>query len=439
MSESAETPNESPQLVPDDRCPQCDSVISPGQARCLMCGHELGQRLIEDADELSPGALPTSERLTREQADHDQPEATVLVSVMRERQSRLTFWFTAVSAVVIIVLGALVLRYQGPTVLVAFAPSETPFSPTPTYTATWTPLPTEILLPTATATITPTPRPSETPRPPQLHTVNFGETLIGLALRYRVSVESIAAANGIPADGPIQAQQALLIPWPTATPPLVPVAVTVRGITIVADPTDCERYEVSPGDSLLGIAAQQDVDFELLMRVNRLSEESLLQPGDTLCIPEIVIGGTLPPTPGPSPTISPTSPPPGPKLLYPIANAQIQPPDSIVTLQWSAVKDLTESEWYMVEVSDINEIDSLPRRGFTRDTSIQLPSYWRPEAPVSHLMRWRVSIVQVTGQRSDGAKIYTYGGQRSSDAYFSWFGAAPTPTRQPTPTVAPQT
>jgi len=329
-------------------------------------------------------------------------------------------------------------RYQDPAVLVAFAPTGTAIPPAPTYTATWTPLPTEISLPSATATITPTPRPSETPRPPQMHTVNSGETLIGLALRYRVSVESIAAANGIPADAQVRVQQTLLIPWPTATPPLVPVAVTVRGITIIADPTDCERYEVRAGDSLIGIAAQQDVDFELLMRVNRMSEESLLQPGDTLCIPEIIIGGALPPTPGPSPTISPTSPPPGPQLLYPVANAQIQPPDNIVTLQWAAVKDLTESEWYMVEVSDIDDLDSLPRRGFTRDTSFQLPHSWRPQVPETHLMRWRVSIVQVTGQRSDGAKTYTYGGQQSNDAYFSWLGAVPTPTPQPTPTMTPQ-
>jgi LysM repeat protein len=306
---------------------------------------------------------------------------------------------------------------------------------TQTYTPTWTPLPSDEPMASATPTETPIPPPTETPQPPRLHQINAGETLIGLSLRYRVSVESIASANDFGPDAPIRVGESLLIPWPTATPPLVPVAVTVRGINVVADPTDCDRYEVRGGDSLLKIAAQHDVDIELLMLVNRMSEETLLLPGDSLCIPEIVIGATMPATPGPTPTTTPTLPPTGPQLLYPVRNAVVDQPEGIVALQWVAVKDLDESEWYMVEVTDIDQLDSLPHRDFTRDTSFQLPQSWRPTEDESHLFRWRISVVQVTGERSDGAKTYRYGGESSNDGLFTWQGAVPTvpPTPYDTP------
>jgi hypothetical protein len=215
------------------------------------------------------------------------------------------------------------------------------------------------------------------------------------------------------------------------------VAREINGETVIADPTNCERYTVQSGDSISGIATRYAIDFALFMAVNRLTEASILQPGDTLCIPSIIFGGSLPPTPGPSPTPSPTSAPLGPQLLYPVDHAVIDPPDGVLTLQWAAVKDLTSSEWYMVEVTNLAELDSLPYRGFSRETSFQVPGAWRPTLPESHLMRWRVSIVQVTDWRSDGLPIYTYGGESSEDAFFNWLGAIPTPTPSPTPSATP--
>jgi LysM repeat protein len=254
--------------------------------------------------------------------------------------------------------------------------------------------------------------------------VNPGETLIGLALRYRVSVESISSLNGFDVEAPLQLEQTLEIPWPTATPPLVAVVVTVRGVNIVADPSSCDWYEVQAGDSISSIAAKNDVDFQLLMLLNRMSEETILFQGDALCIPEITIGGFLPATPGPTPTPTAVPPPAGPTLLYPIRDAVITGEDQIVTLQWVAVKDLDQTEWYMVEVADLDEIDSLPRRAFTRDNSFQIPASWRPEGPETHLIRWRVGVVTVTGKRSDGQNIYGYGGEFSEESLFYWSGSS---------------
>jgi LysM repeat protein len=413
------------------RCLHCDSVVEPGAERCLMCGEMLAEPVTAVATPPPPADEP-------DPAPEPEIVPEVVESVMHEREAPLTFWLTAVFTVIIIVLGGLVLRFQGPGIQIALVPSATPIPPTLTYTPTWTPLATDIVQPTDLPAATAVPSATATLQPPQPHTVSAGETLIGLSLRYRVSVESIAALNGIPADSSLFVDQALQIPWPTPTPPLVPVATLINGETVIADPTDCERYSIQTGDSLSGVAARYDVDFGLFLQVNRLTTESIPQPSDVVCIPEIVYGGSLPPTPGPSPTPTVTSPPPGPQLLYPVANAVIQPPDGLVTLQWAAVKTLAENEWYMVELADLDNVDGLPRRGFTQDTAFQVPSSWRPPVEETHTIQWRVSIVEVTGRRTDGLPIYTYGGQNSAPAYFNWEGAIPTPTPLPTATPTPE-
>ncbi|HEX6387372.1 MAG TPA: LysM peptidoglycan-binding domain-containing protein [Anaerolineae bacterium] len=437
-----------------NRCPSCDSIVPEGATRCIMCGEWLAEEPAgatvpttsdSSATPDAPGAAPEAkaEPLPPAQPPPDavmegQPPPEVVESVMRERQAPVVFALTAVFTVIIVILSILILQYQSPDLIVALVPSPTSIPPTQTLTATWTPLPTETSAPTETPTITPTPAPTDTPRPPRSHLVTSGETLIGLSLLYRISPESIAEANGFTVDAPVRTGQSLQIPWPSPTPPLEIIAVEINGETVLADPTGCERYQIQEGDSVVGIASQYGINFELLAQVNRLNDPSLLRPGDTLCIPKITYGDTLPPTPGPSPTPTATSPPPGPHLLYPVDDAVIDPPDGMIRLQWAAVKDLAESEWYMIELADMDEIGSLPHRGFTRDTAFQVPGAWRPTEPQTHAMRWRVSIVRVTGWRSDGLPIYTYGGESSEPATFSWLGAVPTPTPTPTTTVTPE-
>jgi LysM repeat protein len=444
MSDLPTRPNtgdESPVL----RCPVCDSVVAANARHCLMCGEPLAgsppvaatpaaesvaEPAVESVVELveaptaaepaiEPAVLPPAGPVVSEA----QP-AAVVSSVLREQQSSAAFWLTAVFTVIIIILSALVLRYQGPNVSVALVPSPTPIPPTATYTPTPTPLPTETSPPTATPTITPTPAPTDTPRPPRYHIVAGGETLIGISLRFRIAPESIAEANGFNPDQQIQVSQQLLIPWPTATPPLESVIIEINNQPAIADVSDCEIYTIQPADTAFGIAAAHGIPLEAIRAVNRLTREGLelLQPGDTLCLPEIVYADTLPPTPGPSPTPSLTPLPAGPSLLYPTNWAAIEPPDGVVQLLWTAVKDLAESEWYMVEVTNLEALDSVPQRGFTRDTAFRLPPEWRPAAAGVHAFRWRVSIVQVTGERADGRFTYTYGGQQSQPAYFTWQG-----------------
>ncbi|MFZ0547816.1 MAG: LysM peptidoglycan-binding domain-containing protein, partial [Candidatus Promineifilaceae bacterium] len=370
-----------------------------------------------------------------------EPLPAITTSVMKEGPSPAAILVTLVVLIISFVVSGYVLRHPFSSVVV-YLPTNTPVPPTPTLTPTNSPTPTGTIPPTETPTDTPTPLPTDTPKPPRFHTVEANETLFGLGLFYGVTADSIAEANGLPPGSGIQVSQDLVIPWPTATPPLVPIEVEVGGQSVIADPTDCQFYEIQSGDTLFGIASSSGVDLRALLAINRLNDQVVLQPGDEICIPKIIRDGILPSTPGPSPTPTQTPPPKGPQLLYPIQNSVVEPPEGPLVLQWAAVKDLMPIEWYMVEVTDLSAPDSHPMRGFTRQTAFRVPSAWRPDVVETHLFRWQVSIVQVTGERDDGSFIYTFGGNASEPDFFNWLGDVSTPpptaTYTPSPTPTPE-
>jgi len=442
------------------RCERCDSIVPEGAERCLMCG------------------LPVNRPAPAEsavQASHEEPEAAAVqrgaasapvretlasqavgprearpaaatparrawggfASWARQDRSNLLFWVVAALTVGGLVALWLGLRDRAPVVMAAFIPTTTPLPPTITLTPTWTPLPTETLPPSATPSPSATPAPTSTPREPRFHTVAAGETLFGLSLFYRITADSIAQANAFDLNQPIQSGQSLVIPWPTATPPLESVLIEINGEPVLADATNCEIITIQAGDSAYGLSALRGVPLDAIIAVNRQTMESiaLLQPGDTLCIPKLLYGDTIPPTPGPSPTPSLTPPPAGPSLLYPVDGATVEQLDAPLVFQWAAVKNLGPDEWYMVEVRQLDDRYSLPHRGFTRDPSFRVPVEWRPPVDEARRMQWVVSIVRVTGRRSDGGFTYTFGGRASQPSRFTWQGAVPSPT--PTPTFTP--
>jgi len=401
--------------APEYRCPRCDSIVPVGVNVCVMCG--LPRMTAPEAADLSPS--PSEPTVTTA----EEPDAPpVIESKVRETRSSLLFWIVTALVVAFLGGGWLALRDQAPEVMAALIPTTTPLPPTITATPTWTPLPSDTPPPSVTPPPTNTPAPTSTPRDPRSHAVAAGETLFGLSLLYRVSAESIAQTNGFDVNTPIQAGQSLTIPWPTATPPLESVLLEINGEQVMADATNCEIVEIQSGDSAYALSALKGVPLEAIIAVNRQTQESiqLLQPGDTLCIPRIVYGDAIPPTAGPSPTPSLTPPPAGPSLLYPVDGATYSEANGSPVLQWVSVKDLAADEWYMIEMRDADDRDSLPRRGFTRDSSFRVPLDWRPEADTPRRMAWTVSIIRETGRRSDGGLIYTFGGNQSASSFFVW-------------------
>jgi hypothetical protein len=391
------------------RCPRCDSIVPDDADHCIMCGLPRAEKMASSNDSVVAAVASI-------------PSPPELELVVRETRSSRLFWVVAGLVGVGLLAAWLALRNQAPAVMAAFIPTTTPLPPTITPTPTLTPLPSATPPPSETPPPSATPAPTTTPQEPRFHTVAAGETLFGLSLLYRISADSIAQSNGFDVSAPIQSGQSLVIPWPTATPPLESVLLEINGEPVLADAANCEIITIQSGDSAYALSALKGVPLEAIIAVNRQTMESiqLLQPGDTLCIPKILYGDTIPPTAGPSPTPSLTPPPDGPALLFPIDGAATA--EEPIVLQWTAVKDLGADEWYMVEMRDADDRDALPRRGFTRDPFFRVPPDWRPDFDQASRMEWTVSIVRVTGRRSDGGFVYTFGGRSSVPAWFVWEG-----------------
>ena len=306
------------------------------------------------------------------------------------------------------------------------------FTPTSTNTSTAVPSNTPVVFPTETSTatpeitntptVTPTPLPTETPQPPRAHAVTSGQTAVGISVLYGFdSFGPIFELNDFNESTILFEGQEILIPWPTATPPLQAIAVAVGEETIVVDPANCPPfYEIKEGDNLFQLAAESGVPLDAMLAINYRTIDSILKPGDVICIPEVTTG-PLPPTPGPSPTPSLTPSPRGPELLYPADGVAVPTSDQPFALQWLTVKDLAANEWYMVELIDLTDNDAHPLRGFTRTNAFRVPLEWRPnDNGARHQFQWQVTIIQVTGERSDGRFTYTYGGRTSTPKTFFW-------------------
>lgn len=413
-------------LTHEVRCPHCDFLQAKKTDRCLMCGTRLEADLFLTEVEREAAI---EKRVAEEMAaaEVEQAKQAKIASRQFYRRPTPVFGLSIFFALFTIAIGGY--GFLNPTAIpIALLPSPTPTetplivlpTQTPTNVPTATPLVTDTPSPTLVPTETFTPLPTDTPQPLRTYTVLPGQTLVGIASLFGYTLESIFEANGFAGDDPIVFEgQELLIPWPTATPPLQPIFYDIGGQTLVIDPSSCPPfYEIQEGDSLFALASGNDIPLDALLEMNYLTVDSIVQPGDAICIPQILDGPVFLPTPGPSPTPAPTQPPAGPEPLY--------PPDGFehaaagtVFLQWLSVDQLAANERYMVEVIDLTDVDVHPHRLFTQSAGVPLPSEWAPESG-KHDYVWRVSVVEIDERREDGGFIYSILGPESIPRRFSW-------------------
>lgn len=121
-----------------------------------------------------------------------------------------------------------------------------------------------------------------------VYIVRWGDTLTGIAARYGVGVSQLAAANGLYATSWVYAGQRLTIPGAataTASTPAQPASSTTGGV-----------YVVRPGDTLIGIAQRYGISTSQLAARNGLTWNSWVYVGQKLVIPGIATGSTNTPT-----------------------------------------------------------------------------------------------------------------------------------------------
>jgi LysM repeat protein len=127
-----------------------------------------------------------------------------------------------------------------------------------------------------------------------VHIVQRGENLYRIALRYGTTLQTLAATNGIANPNRVYVGQRLVIPGRGASP-APPAQPAPSGRT----------YTVRRGDTLSGIALRHGVSTWALAQANGIRNPSLIYVGQVLRIPS---GGSSAPPAAPSPQPSaPTS------------------------------------------------------------------------------------------------------------------------------------
>lgn len=292
---------------------------------------------------------------------------------------------------------------------------------TPTATITSTPTETNTPLPTDT----PTPEPTFTPLPPIEHVIRTGDNCSGLAFFYNVSVRSIIEQNNLGVDCLLAIGQRILIPQPTPTATPEPTAtLSPAEATEAACPKI--NYTVEENDTLSSIAGNYQVAMQAIKEYNGLSSDMVFK-GQMLIIP---LCERL--TFGPTPTETPPPPYPAPSLLLPQDGGAFTLANETVTLQWASVGQLRENEYYRITVEDVT-IGTGRKKiiEYVTDTKFIVPSSFRPQEPVAHVIRWWVSTVRFAGTLPSGELQYDTAGATSEKRVFTWTGAAPGTT--PTP------
>lgn len=151
----------------------------------------------------------------------------------------------------------------------------------------------------------------------QTYTVQPGDNLFRIGLKFNLSVSVLAAYNGLINPNLIFVGQVLRIPptngGPTATPGAGPT-VTPRPPTVTPIPGG-GTYTVQAGDNLTRIAAKFGTTVQALIQLNGIVNPNLIFVGQVLKIPGgagvtptpvTTIVPTVSPTAGPSPTLAPT-------------------------------------------------------------------------------------------------------------------------------------
>lgn len=365
-------------------CPTCGTRLSENATRCLVCGTELTAKAAAPVKKTEKASLQAGR----------MPEITLSLPA-------------ALGALVLVLLiGAAV-------VFGALRATNRMVDPTPVPTATETPSPT----PTPTEVFTITPLPTATLLPPFDYTVAEGDTCTGIAFTFGVSYQSLIILNNLDAACiTLGVGQVIKVPYPTPTPPPLPTS-TLEPAEATKAACETVSVLVQEGETLSTIAATYNVAPAAIRAYNNLPTDTVFL-GATLLIPLCARA----PTPGPTPTSTPPPPYPAPNLLLPIDGAAFTLAHDIITLQWASLGILRDGEAYQVIIEDVTADQGRRIVEYVTDTSFIIPTTFRPNDSVAHVMRWWVVPVRQTGTDEQGQAIWSPAGAASEKRVFTWTG-----------------
>jgi LysM repeat protein/ribosomal protein L40E len=366
-------------------CPTCGTRLSDNATRCLVCGTELTAKAATKSKKAESGMQASR-----------MPEITLSLPA-------------ALGALTLILLiGAAAVYFSLRAGITGTTLTEPTAEGTTTETATVTPTPTETLPPTAL--------PTETSQPPFEYTVRDGDTCGIIAANLGVSVPSIIAQNQLSSQCFVSVGQKLLIPWPTSTPAPPPTDIPNEA-TQTAQACEKISYTVQENDTLSSISFNYNVPQDAIKFYNGLSTDAVFL-GQALIVPLCERFAT----PGPTPTA--TLPPPyqAPNLLLPADGAAFTLANDVVTLQWASIGTLRENEAYQVTIEDVTSGQGRRITENVTDTKFIVPTSFRPNDNLAHVMRWWVTTVRQNGVDEQGQPLYESAGANSEKRVFTWVG-----------------
>jgi murein DD-endopeptidase MepM/ murein hydrolase activator NlpD len=128
---------------------------------------------------------------------------------------------------------------------------------------------------------------------PIVYTVQPGDTLVAIALRYGTTVEAIALANDLANPNLIIPGQRLIIPPGNQGLPGSQLQ-TAPTTIVYAEPGEPRMHTIQPGETLSLIAFGYGVTIDDLVAVNNLTDPSLIQASQRLIIPAPALTNPLP-------------------------------------------------------------------------------------------------------------------------------------------------
>lgn len=262
-----------------------------------------------------------------------------------------------------------------------------PVAPAPV-AAPNTPAPTTV----NTQEVAPTAAPVTLP-PGGNYSVQAGDTLFGIALRFGLDWTKLAAANQLTENSILQIGQTLRLPGVAAdtiantAPVTTTKAVSITAVATKAPPTPgakaspppgSTRYTVKAGDTLFSIALQYDLSWPTVGAANGLGENDLLRIGQELIIPVPAASQTTAQTPittttaltttlTAKPTATPVAKPSGNTALptaTPAAPSETLPEFYVVTNNDTII---TIALSYGVDWQELMRLN-----GLTRDSTLQV-------------------------------------------------------------------
>ena len=121
---------------------------------------------------------------------------------------------------------------------------------------------------------------------PESYVVQGGDTLIGTANRFGLSVTQLASYNNLSSRADLlRGQKLWLVPGKVKAPATTPAAPSTRS---KKSSTATKKYKVKPGDGLIALARQFNVSTDTLASLNGMSTTSSLYVGQTLKVPASV-------------------------------------------------------------------------------------------------------------------------------------------------------